>query len=673
MRNNRFGTLPGISVAILLAFSQPLPGSDHYRDFFEEIVPESPIPLREVELTNTRGGHSFYPDLFGSATPDPRAILVVDTTDRFPLDADFLSKIPDSMGVLIVAPRRSPDAVGQVAAALPDMGPDMPRIFLGAAGIDEWRLSVPGEVAPVWLAEAVATKNPVDISLAQLNAARLGFGREDPVLFAALELNLPAARLATTSLEPVLPALAALARTLEQSGTETRRKDTNYLIIPLGEPFIISEVFLVWSIVITGALLLLYAVNRPRRVHRYLRAISHNILAILGLFVVLTASLVASNLVLRLIATIPGTSPAPLVVAAGKFAVGFLVLAFLYPLLHIRLRRSSAVYSGAALLLLLVGAVVSGAVSVILGAFFVVTFVFGFLFSISRPAWLKALLLLCAATPLLYLVIALAAVADTSMADALLRPPPLREGITAVMVLPLLLMFFRLEALTPRIPLLPIMVMVSVVGLALVSATIIEDARGVTVSDLSVTAHVPSSSGAGGQLTVNADLSPASPVAIRLPTGTTISCTTIPCTRAFAPGAAPVRFTVNQSTALDRTSIDWTVEYAVHAEELQMLIESEAPIQLYASSLPTVQTIGTTARRFEIRPGPFPPETVSGTIILRRAGSGTKEPTAVTLRVVSVFDQTARAQVVDDPETPASRRIASYRTRWVLTEREEIE
>ncbi|MFO8042741.1 MAG: hypothetical protein R6U25_06045 [Alkalispirochaeta sp.] len=672
MRNHRFGTLLLVSVTILLSFSQPLSGSDHFQPFFDKLVAESALPLREVELTNDRSGHSFYPDLYGSATADPAAVLVVDATDPLPVDAEFVSQLPESVAVLIVAPRHSSSAPGQVAAALPDVGPDVPRIFLGTADLDEWRLSVPGEVTPVWLAVAVARGNPIDISLAQLNAARLGFGLEDPVLFTALELNLPAARLAASSLEPVPAALTAVAEALETRTDEPRRQDSNYLILPLQEPFVVTEVFLVWSIIGTGTLLLLYAVNRPGRVRRYLLAIRHNILAIVGLFVVLSASLVASNLVLRLVAGVPGASPAPLVVAAGKFTVGFLVLAALFPLLHIRLRRSSAVYSGAALLLLLVGAVVAGAVSVILGAFFVMTFVLGFLFSISRPAWLKAIFLLAAAAPLLYLLIALAAVADPAMADALLRPPPPREGITAIMILPLLLMFFRLEALTPRLPLLPIMVMISLIGLALVSATIIVDAQEITVAEVSVTARVPSSAGSGGQLTINSDLSPVAPVTLRIPNGTTISCETLPCTRSFVPEATPLRFSADQSTALDRTSIEWTVEYAAMAEELQLLVESNAPVQLYATSLPTVQAIGSTARRFEIRPGPYPPDTVSGRIILRRAAGGGEEPTAITIRAVSVFDESARAEVVTVPDGPVSSRIASYQTRWVLTEREEI-
>ncbi|HKK47584.1 MAG TPA: hypothetical protein VJ932_00710, partial [Alkalispirochaeta sp.] len=659
MRNTRFGTLLFISVTILLGFSQPLAGSDHFDEFFTSLMAEARFPLRTVELTNTRSGHSFYPDLFGSATPDPEAILVVDPTDRFPVDASFLSRMPESVAVLIVGPRHAPEALGLVAAALPDVSRAVPRIFLGRAAVNEWRVSVPGDVAPTWLAGAVADDNPVDVSLAQLNAARLGFGLEDPVLRTAMDGDIPAARLAVTSLDPVIPALDAMVRNVSTGSVQRRREDTNYLIVPLEEPFVVAEVYLVWSVVITGGLLLLYAVNRPRRVARYLRAIRHNLLAIAGLFLVLSASLIASNLVLRLVDSIPGTSPPPLVVAAGKFTVGFLVLAALYPLLHIRLRRSSAVYSGAALFLLLVGAVVSGAVSVILGSFFVVAFVFGFLFSIARQAWVKALCLLAATAPLVYLLIALAAVADPAMADALLRPPPQREGLTAVMLLPLLLMFFRLEALTPRLPLVPIMVMLSLIGLALVSATIIVDLRSASTVDLSITARVPATADAGGELTVNANLPLTSPVTVQLPSRATISCETIPCTRTFDPEEPPVRLDVEQSSALDRTSFRWSVEYTSPAEELQLLIESDTPIQLYASTLPAVQAIGTTSRRFEIRPGPFPPNTSAGTIILRHP-SPQEEPTAVTIRVVSVFDETDHAGITEQMASSDHAQLLSY-------------
>ena len=661
-----------MSVTILLSFSQPPVPADTIDDRIAAIEAHTPFRMVPVEPADEQVGHSFYPDLYGSNAVPPSVLLVLDLA-RVDADTAWLESLPASTGVLAVAPRRDDTSAARVAATIPGVPTDVPRIFVSISdATGEWRLSVPGEVAPVWLARVIAGTNPVPISLAQLNAARLGFGRPDVTLRAALERGLPAARLEASSGEQAARALVALVNAIGGlDTTQPRAQDTNYLILPVGSAFVISEAALVWSIVGTVALLLLYAVSRPRRVLRYGRAMRHNIVAIVGLFAVLVLSLAAGNLGLRILAGVQRISPDPLILAAGKLSVGVLVLAVSYPLLHIRLRRSSAVYSGASLFLLLVGAVVAGAVSVILGAFFVLAFVFGFLFSLARPAWLKALALASAVAPGTYLLVALAAVADPSMSAALLQPPVWRELATAVLLLPLLLMFFRLEALTPRLPLLPVMGMLALVTLALVTATIIVDARQPDV--IAVRAEVTRGDGdTSPEMSLAGPVRLTGPITVRLPSGELIQCSGVPCTREVSPTPSPLDVQIERRTALDRHTLVVRVHSTRPADSLAFEIRSSEPVQLYASSLPSEEAIGSTAQRFRVRPGPFPPAEVTARFVLRRPQDAPPDA-AVTVSVATIAtysDGDTATLEVQPPDQPL--RLAGMTERWTDTRRVEI-
>ena len=668
------GTVLFLSVTIASAFSQPLPepGPAQSGDGIFSA-------MEAVEPADNTLGHSFYPDLLLRATTRPSVLIVVERTDPRPALAQLLADIPESAALLVTAPRNDSFVPARVATALPELPADIPRVFLSLGEIDEWRLSVPGAMAPVWLARTIAETNPLPISLAQLNAAHLGFGRRDGNLDMALARGYAAARLETRDQDTARAALDALVAALQTlPPASIRSQERNYLIVPsdgvvLGGPVVLSEQVLVWSIVVTFVLLLLYAVNRPKRVQRYLRAIRHNLAPILGIFLVLVFSLMTGNLALRALAGIERLNPHPLLLAAGKFSIGFILLGLLYPLLHIRLRRASAVYSGASLALLLMGAFVSGAVSLIFGTFFVATFVLGFLFSLARPAWLKALALAAALSPVVYLLIALAAVADTSMAEALLRPPFWRELVTAVLLLPLLLMFFRLEALTPRVPLLVVLVMVSTIGLALVAATIISELQQARTIPVVIRETYPDSaavapSGAPdtGEVTMIGANGESAPVAVVLTAaGQAIAqCDNLPCTRQIVAPAPPATLSGAVSTALDRYTLDWAVAFSEPIDRFRLHIQTDVPVQLYASDLPSEQPLGSTGQQFTVVPGPFPPERWRSTVVLRRSE---EDLGRITLRITT--DRNDRGGRDVESSGQQAVELAERQVSWVLYRR----
>ena len=662
MRRHALRRFVLVSLTILLGFSQyparaqqpgdPASAAPSARPTVEERhreLREGGAGFLDLEPALTGLGHSHYRDLLRPSASPSEIVVVVDLGSQLLEDREWIRRLPPSVAVLVSAPRRDSRDAARIAGALDATASTAPRIYLSAGPRSEWSLAVPGAVAPLWLTSSIMAASPLPVRRADLNAARLGFGREDPLLSTALASDQAAARLRVRSSEEIGVALTALPGQLRALDGAQRRDARNYLVVPLQRDLIIPEAVLVWSIVVITGLVLGYAVARPRRIYRYVRAIGHNLGATVGLFAVLVVSQIVANLVIRLILRVPLIEPDPLALAAGKLSIGVLVLALLYPLLHIRLRRASAVYSGTSLFLMIVGALVAGSSSIILGAFFVVTFVCGFIFSLVRPAALKSLALLAALAPGAYLLLALASVADARMAAELLTPAILRELVTAVIFLPLLLMFFRLEAITPRIPLLPSMVMISLITLALVAATILNG-----VGDpppVAVRGEERVAAEAGATRVELRALDPGLPaisgraLRLRAPGGRQLICDALPCRETLAARPSPFNLRLEQEQALDRSGIDLFVGFAEPAEELTLIIESSLPVQLYASDLPMEQAVGTTGSRFVSALGPMPPASVSGTFVLRRDPAGPEGLISVQITARASFNRLEEAEL----------------------------
>lgn len=662
-------------VAVFLLFSQPPAGASEQalRHLIQEVLPGATVTT--PAFPDGLAGPSFYDDLLvewraaasGRAAPD-LLIVIPHNTDQELIRAILRSGGNEShtgASVLFTAPRHDPADAGRVAAGLTEVPPSVPRLIVSRGNRTEWIVSVPGDVTPLWLVRIITALPDSPINEAQLNAARLGYGRRNPALEALLAAEVPAGHLSVENPEELHQVLIPFLEELERSRGISREPDRNYLMLPLPGLPMISEFWIVLGIVLLAFVLLLYSVLLPRRVLHYLRSMIRNWPAIVITLLAILVSLMAANLALRLVGRIPRISPPPLLLAGGKIAFGSLVLSILAFLLGHRIRHATAVYSGAAVLFLLLGSIISGAVSVILGAYFMVSFFFGVLFSLGHTAWIKTPALLLSVAPVLYLVIALAPVADQHMATALLTPPLLREVVTAVILLPILLMFFRLDSIVSGVPLVPVFAMAATVGLALTVASLIvmvrnPDPREVLLLDQfpAEPALLQESVPETGERVVTSGTGPLDQeVTLHIPGESLLVCPSLPCIRDIPAPAPPFTLDLDHSLVLDRHTIAWDIRYPDNAETVRIVLESDRPVQLYATDRATEQPTGSRGTRFVFVTGPEPPDHISGRVVLRSDTPGTR----VTIRVTSRFPGYA---AVTDPDF----RLTHLGRTWTIRE-----
>lgn len=634
------------SVAVLLFFSQsPFAAEERLtRTSVLEKLPPGATILRPA-LPDGIAGESFYDDYLVLGEKNPGLLLVLDDDlpEEFMLAALESSQEPWEIApaVLFAAPRHNPADTGTIAGAIAELPPDTPRIFLASGEHTEWTVSVPGRVTPVWLVRTMTTFSDVPISIAQLNAAHLGFGRRDTALRAALDAGSAAARLTLRNPDDLGRIISQILVGLETVPANQRNSERNYLVVPLATPIIVGEFLIVQGLIALVIVLLVYSIILPRRVLHYLRSIAHNLPAILISLLVIMASLIVANLTIRVLRTLTPFSPSPLLLVGGKFALASTVISFLATALGHRIRYATAVYSGAAVLFLLLAAILSGAVSIVMGAYFTVSFFFGVLFSFGRTVWIKAFALLCALAPLVYLVLALAPAADEYMTTALLTPPLVQEVFTAIMLLPLLLMFLRLDSIASRTPLLPIFAMVATVGLALVAATLITEVRNpgpyaLFLREEFSTDETVRSAGdliQGERMVTAGGAQIADSVTARISGDQILLCDPIPCTQQVSASTIPFSLDLRESRLLDRFTIEWRVEFFEPAESVLVYIESDDVVQLYAADSPMQEPIGSRGTRFVVDTGPLPPREIGGTLVLRSEGAENR----VRARVTSSF------------------------------------
>lgn len=651
-------------VSALLWLIHPLLSADEPTDYIASLRDRLPERTESVEAPD-RAGHAFYPDLYVSPIGDPSLVVVEDLRDPVLAPADVVALADAGVGILIVAPRRVEEAPGIIAEDAPALGGTVPRVFLAPGAQSEWVVSIPGEVTPQWFTSLIGRVGGIPLNLAQLNAARLGFGLPDADLRLAFDAGFAAARLNVAPGAPAVVVLTRLARAVSESGN--RRGATTYLVVPFGNRAVLDERVLIWGVVAALALGLALMLVRPRRTRHYLRAIGHNAAPILAHFLTLTVALIAVNFALRAVLNLGLDSLAPIWLTVGKLSLGVIALGLLYTLPFARVRRLTAVYTASSLFLLIVGALVAGAVSITLGAFFVFALIMGIGFSLGHNIWLKGLFLLLAFAPGLYLVAALAAAADPVMVRTLLTPPIQTEVITAVLLLPLVLMFFRLDALSPELPLHVVVTMVATAVLAVVVATVVAEVRegeptAVVVRESYEVTVTGTAVGTVAIAVEDGDVR-TDPVGVSASGGVVVSCDILPCEQSVAAPDAPVSIEVTMRRVLDRTVIGWRLLFDTRPELIDLSIASDTPVQLYASDVPAQQDFGASAETFRFPLGRLPPREVTGEVVLTTVGEVEMQDIAVE----------ALATWTGPPLVPAPReggdwRIASHEISWRVAE-----
>ncbi len=111
------------------------------------------------------------------------------------------------------------------------------------------------------------------------------------------------------------------------------------------------------------------------------------------------------------------------------------------------------------------------------------------------------------------------------------------------------------------------------------------------------------------------------------------------------------------------------MDLAGAAREITVRVDADAPVQLYASSLPTEQQIGSTDTQFTIIPGPYPPSEVVGSIVVR--GIESRDAVSLTLTAETTFDRTSSTAVVES-NYPSELSIARWEERWTTSTSEEL-
>jgi hypothetical protein len=600
--------------------------------------------IRIIEADAGESEHSWYPDIVIGASGERDILLVIPLETLSGTFLEELHNLPSSVEILIVAPRTGRDAAAGVVRTVSDPDNQTAVVYRLPGEPSQWRLSVEGRVTPVWLAGAAIRSGALPASIAMVNTARLGLGRREPVLESALDDGQSALALQLNTDSDLPTVLTDLAGAIDSGpGRNERPVEQNYLIFPFtfGDlpTLVITEGTLIWSIVVLATLMVLYAVSRPRRIKRYVSAIGHNVVLFLAIFLLLVAILIMGNMVIRLLGSRFPLSGIALPLTVAKYSLGLTVFTLLHPLLHGRLRRGSTVYSGAALLLLMIGSIIASLFSLILGAFFIVAFLFGFFFSLSHNGLLKFFFLLLAFLPGSYLLVTVASVADLETIRTLLIPSLWREVVTAVLLLPLVLMFFRLDILVQKIPVLPIAGMIAGVVTAIAVATAIHTLGETDASFVRIQERypremddMPGSVPEEGILTLTGVIG-SGEIQVRRDNETLLRCEAPPCSVVLPAGPPPVQLQVETGRALDRHTIAYEVTFLEPASAVNVILLADSPVQLYAATLPGQIPPGDTGRSIEFRPGPFPPAGISETVVLRNV----PERSRITLLVRARF------------------------------------
>lgn len=562
--------------------------------------------------------HSFYPSLLlvpSHLAADQLPFLLVVGIDAPPAVWDFALAASVRHALLVAGAPGDPQRIAAIAAT-PTINRETARIVIGAHNQYRWILGSPQAVTPFWIARGVIRTAPRAVDGAALFAARLGYGTPRPILSALLAQGLGAAQIE----------VAATAESPQQALEElwfdpADGWERHFIVVP---PLLISEQVMVWAVIAVIGLLVLIAVLRPGKTRRYLRAIRRRGFFLAAVLSATTASLIGANIALRrLAAELPLEVPVE-ILFVGKYSLALFAAIVSIAALHGRSRRTTTVYAAAAMLLLLILLVGTAFWNVAMVPFFLWALVAATLFSVARRPGLKFLWLCSAAFPLAVAGIWLARTDMYGVLHGLLTPAYHVEVIGAVAVLPLLLMYFRLECIVPRLPLTRTMAQVGLLGFlgAIVLGTVAQSRTGtapIVVTQITDTAGVR-------RVSVHAD-GRGRTMVLPLRVVDSVSddvllfCESVPCTNA-RPTRERTVIKAQVVRRLERFQLTVAITHPTETLSTRVTIEFDQPVQLYESALPTTPVLGATATRFVVHTGPSPPREWLTELVVRPTRAG---------------------------------------------------
>ena len=598
-------------------------------------MPVSAIPRLARALPGSPFSHSFYQDrLYGAiATND---VLVVTTR------TDLGAGPPDwPLATLVVAPRQRPAEALNERIATAGADYDTVVVLLSLGGRSRW-IAAGRRLRSAERLVRSAAAGPIAVDGARVTASLLGFGVPDPELEALLQADR-----ATIRLE--VPDLATAERALLQFRAHVAsappRGGVDFL--PLGGwaiVAIVSERIVTWAAVLAIIGIAVVAIGYPRAVRTARRAVRSEGGRLLVMFAALLATLMVANLALRGILATIGLRLPVAVMFAAKIALSIVVFGVLLHMTRLRYAAERS-FALAAAMLFGVAAVVAAIAHVGLGLLFVVSMTCAIGFGISRRTALAALWFVGSLVPLAYLSVTLGLRPEPSLATAVLTPALWREVPTALFVLPVLLLFVRIDTRTPRLPLAGALGVAALTFVAVFAAQVVVTLREPDPLRVRIVEHHPFD-GVGRASVVVERISggPARDVRIDDERWGTLFCERLPCERAIAAQPPPFTVALDPTQALARYRLAVVVRFASAADTLDARLVSRQAHTVLTSDIPLRGGIAAARRVVELDPGPEPPETVAFEL---RLDSVPSEP-RLELRAEYVIALRARASGADE-------------------------
>ncbi len=332
-----------------------------------------------------------------------------------------------------------------------------------------------GVVTPSWLLQSVAqvlrgSSMGFDARPIHSQIQRVGSGEYTPRIAPYLAAGIPAigirssetaaANARDVSVQPVEELVGSLIDLVLLLGDGIPSEwDRHYVYFQPGDSLLVLSEQL-YLLILLGliVLTLFYAVAFRHRFERYARTVLRNVWSVPAIYLILFVLLLLATAVIESFLDYRAYSNLwqhqPLAYFSVKLAIAIFLFAIgMLPLRRTLLASSSSFYSATALVVLFAGIVTLAVVNISFSYYFLWAFFWAFLFAVLPTRLLKTACLLIAPLPLLYTAYVVFRGGEFSTARIFLLSPISGNLLTALIVLPFLLMVLRLDFLVrhPRV------------------------------------------------------------------------------------------------------------------------------------------------------------------------------------------------------------------------------
>ncbi|MFW6338470.1 MAG: hypothetical protein ACOC25_06035 [Alkalispirochaetaceae bacterium] len=451
----------------------------------EAYLDEAGVPVERAPVSTGPAVHTFAQYLLAN----PRTIDEAPLTIVVPVNAPTPSLLMgtriaaesvargDPMPVLFLGGAER-DAVGPawVASRLAGLPGERHVAVLSFDTVERGMLvegGTAGDVAPFHMLQAVRAVSSAELRFGiagnRLQLARLGLSVPEQPVGHLLSRGVPAIQITNAQgpgparwasallfgdrtpveeslmLEKILELPRLLPREIEW--------ERNYAVLQGGPVYLLlgeGELLGIGGLLLIS--MLLYAVSRPHRVRRYARIMGKNDWQLPVLYGAVAVYLFFATMLIDTIAFVRSFPTLWTYAPVITFAAKLLLAITLFGLSHEALRKAlfsqnSSFYSGWALTLNLLALIVLLFLNLALSFYFIFTFALTFLFSYVRLPWLKRLSFSLALLPPLFFVFTVLERGEDRIARVLISSPTEATLLISLILLPYLLMLFRLDLL----------------------------------------------------------------------------------------------------------------------------------------------------------------------------------------------------------------------------------